>query len=512
MGGLRVRGAQLAVVVASDGRIMSAAGDLASGKASGSAKLTARSALDVAAGKQGAKAKRVLKEADDTKAAKRTFPNVYGTGLASNRPVSAELAWSTSDHGRELTLAWVTDIEASGQSWFESVVDAQTGTILDRTSRYAHSGPEGTVFTGQHPEVVGSTTRQVVPFTGVGGTWVAGTTTSGNNANAYFDRNNDNANNEYQPNTPAMGDPNYQHFNYAFTDAWETTADVTSLAALDADRDASLTQLFYYTNVMHDWLYGHGFDEASGNFQVDNFGLGGSGGDPVLAEGQDGWDFGCVNDMGTPAPGDDVPIRCLGNANFGTPADGSSPRMQMYMWTTPYRDGNFDGDVIAHEYGHGVSSRLVGGGALGYNGGDQRGALGEGWSDVVSFLKWGDAVIAEYDTGNATTGIRSVAYDNSTRTFQSYNTASSSGHSNGEIWASTIYDIRAQFPGGVEPMADLVLDGMKATNGQPHVHRRPRRPPHRRRWRQPVPHLERVRGTWSRHGLHRGPRRRTHRE
>ena len=36
------------------------------------------------------------------------------------------------------------------------------------------------------------------------------------------------------------------------------------VAALDADRDASLTQLFYYTYVMHDWLYGHGFDEASG--------------------------------------------------------------------------------------------------------------------------------------------------------------------------------------------------------------------------------------------------------
>lgn len=465
--GLRVRGAQLTVVVAADGRVMSAAGDLASGNAGGSARLTARAALDAAAGQQGAKARRALKEADDTKAAKRTFPNVYGKGSASSRPVSAELAWFPSDHGRELTLAWVTDIEASGQSWFESVVDAQSGTILDRTSRYAHSGPEGTVFTDQHPEVVGATTRQVVPFTGTGGTWVAGTTTSGNNVNAYLDRNDDDANNEYQPNTPAMGDPAYQHFNYAFGDTWEATADVASLAALDADRDASLTQLFYYTNVLHDWLYGHGFDEASGNFQVDNFGLGGSGGDPVLAEGQDGWDFGCVNDMGTPAPGDDVPIRCLGNANFGTPADGSSPRMQMYMWTTPFRDGNFDGDVIAHEYGHGVSSRLVGGGTLGYDGGDQRGALGEGWSDVVSFLKWGDAVIAEYDTGNATTGIRSVAYDNSTRNFQSYNTMSTSGHGNGEIWASTIYDIRAQIPGGVEAMADLVLDGMKATNANP---------------------------------------------
>ena len=116
-------------------------------------------------------------------------------------------------------------------------------------------------------------------FTGLDGSWVAGTTTSGNNANAYLDRDDDDANNEYQP-TAAD-----QHFNYAFTDAWRTTIDVDSLAALDADRDAAITQLFYYTNVMHDWLYGHGFDEASGNFQVDNFGRGGSGRRPRARRG-----------------------------------------------------------------------------------------------------------------------------------------------------------------------------------------------------------------------------------
>ena len=283
------------------------------------------------------------------------------------------------------------------------------------------------MFREQHPDAAGAV-RQATSFSGINGTWVADRTTSGNNVNAYLDRNNDNSNNEYQPQTPANGDPGFQEFDYAFTDAWRTTADVDSVPALDADRDAIITQLFYYTNVLHDWLYTHGFDEASGNFQVDNFGNGGSGGDAVLAEAQDGWDMGCVNQMDTPDdPSDDVPIRCLNNANFGTPGDEASPRMQMYMWAPPgrpYRDGDMDGDVIAHEYGHGVSSRLVGGGTLGYNGGDQRGALGEGWSDVVSYLKWGDAVVGEYVTDNATTGIRSVAYDNSNLTFQNYNTDS----------------------------------------------------------------------------------------
>ncbi|MDV3221462.1 M36 family metallopeptidase [Intrasporangium sp.] len=463
VGGLRVNDALLTVVVAADGRVLSAAGHLAAGAVGASASrapaLNARQALDKAAGAQGAKARRPLREADVSTSGRRTFPNVYGVGNAADRPVSTELVWQPSDHGRRLTLAWVTDIESSGQEWWETVVDARTGAVLDRTSRYAHAGPEGTVTREQHPEAPGAT-RQVTAFTGLDGSWVSGTTTSGNNVNAYLDRNDDDANNEYQP-TAAD-----QHFNYTFTDAWRTTADVNSVAALDADRDAAITQLFYYTNVMHDWLYGHGFDEASGNFQVDNFGRGGSGGDPVLAEAQDGYDFGCDDGDGTPNETED---RCRNNANFGTPGDGASPRMQMYMWipSRPFRDGDFDGDVIAHEYGHGVSSRLVGGGNLGYNGGDQRGALGEGWSDVVSYLKWGDAVIGEYVTGNATTGIRAVAYDNSNLTFQNYDTNSGSGHGNGQIWASALYDIRAQIPGGVEAMASLVLDGMKATPANP---------------------------------------------
>ena len=76
-----------------------------------------------------------------------------------------------------------------------------------------------------------------------------------------------------------------------------------------------MQNLFYLNNVIHDILYGHGFNEAAGNFQTDNFGRGGKGGDPVQAEAQDGG-------------GTD-------NANFATPGDGREPRMQMYLWTGP---------------------------------------------------------------------------------------------------------------------------------------------------------------------------------
>ena len=40
--------------------------------------------------------------------------------------------------------------------------------------------------------------------------------------------------------------------------------------------------------MYHDLLYRLGFDEASGNFQMDNFGKGGLGGDAVICQAQDG--------------------------------------------------------------------------------------------------------------------------------------------------------------------------------------------------------------------------------
>ncbi len=49
----------------------------------------------------------------------------------------------------------------------------------------------------------------------------------------------------------------------------------------------SLVGMFFHVNWLHDRWYEAGFDEASGNAQKDNFGRGGIGGDPILAEGND---------------------------------------------------------------------------------------------------------------------------------------------------------------------------------------------------------------------------------
>ena len=122
------------------------------------------------------------------------------------------------------------------------------------------------------------------------------------------------------------------------------------------------------------------------------------------------------------------------NANMQTPGDGSSPRMQMYVFTNPpftFHDGDMDSTVVFHEYTHGLSNRLVGGGNLG--GGIQTGAMGEGWSDWVAATINNDPVIGAYVTGNAATGIRRVAYNNSPWTYASLCNQGCEVHNDGEI-------------------------------------------------------------------------------
>src|SRR5690606_19071499 len=91
-------------------------------------------------------------------------------------------------------------------------------------------------------------------------------------------------------------------------------ADFTASPGTDGNRAVAVQNLFYLNNLIHDRLYGWGFTEGAGNFQQTNLaGEGGLDGDRVSAEAQDG--------------------AGLNNANFATPPDGSSPRMQMFLWS-----------------------------------------------------------------------------------------------------------------------------------------------------------------------------------
>lgn len=100
------------------------------------------------------------------------------------------------------------------------------------------------------------------------------------------------------------------------------------------NQEAAITNLFYWNNILHDVFYQYGFDEASGNFQENDYGRGGIGGDPVQADAQDGSGF--------------------NNANFSTPPDGFDPRMQMFIWlpaadhlVTVHSPASIAGDYVA---------------------------------------------------------------------------------------------------------------------------------------------------------------------
>ncbi|MEY4539001.1 MAG: hypothetical protein RLZZ306_758 [Bacteroidota bacterium] len=226
-------------------------------------------------------------------------------------------------------------------------------------------------------------------------------------------------------------------FNYTYSQTTGTAA---------INRDAAITNLFYWNNIMHDILWKFGFDEPGGNFQKNNLSRGGAGNDFVFADAQDG--------SGT------------NNANFATPADGSNPRMQMFIFSNTgspvYQpDSDFDNGVIAHEYGHGWSNRLTGGPSI-VNCLQNAEQGGEGWSDYVALMtttKWASLTptvasaniprgIGTYVLGQDTTGlgIRTFRYSydkvnvNNTITYARVADLAIP-HGVGSIWAAVLWDM-----------------------------------------------------------------------
>lgn len=100
------------------------------------------------------------------------------------------------------------------------------------------------------------------------------TITRGNNVYAYSDQNNTNTA-RYSPNGGTS-----HVFDFPFADGRYDNPFTY--------RDAAITQLFYMNNKMHDLFYKFGFTESARNFQTNNFGNGGMGGDAVNAEAFDG--------------------------------------------------------------------------------------------------------------------------------------------------------------------------------------------------------------------------------
>ncbi|MBL7815301.1 MAG: M36 family metallopeptidase [Saprospiraceae bacterium] len=173
------------------------------------------------------------------------------------------------------------------------------------------------------------------------------------------------------------------------------------------------------------------------------------------------------------AVGNDLQVRL-----FGTPADTVG---------VDFVDGDFDNGIIAHEYGHGISTRLTGG-PLNSSCLSQGEQMGEGWSDffaMITSAKPGDRGNMARGMGNFalrqnTNGVGIRRYPYSTdmtinpHTYNNIYLNQASPHPIGEIWATTIWDLYwamvdkygwnadiTNRTSGNGKAIQLVMDGMK---------------------------------------------------
>jgi hypothetical protein len=217
--------------------------------------------------------------------------------------------------------------DAVDSEYYSYVISSETGEVLFKNNLKAHAadfeyriyadsngrpwdGPHGNVIPAAGPEQDDATTYLDAPLVKLlhgpiskKDPWLleSATNTIGNNVNAYAD--------VVAPDGFTNGDYNAEitgpkTFDYKY----RTSEPETSMN----NRKAAIVNLFYMNNYLHDMFYDYGFNEAAGNAQALNYGRGGVEGDPIRAEVQDNSGF--------------------NNANMSTPADGRSPRMQMYLW------------------------------------------------------------------------------------------------------------------------------------------------------------------------------------
>lgn len=399
-------------------------------------------------------------------------------------PLAMRLAW-------EVYLA-----REAGGDMYRLLVDAESGEVILRHARTFYlSDATYHVFTGANPAPLAPahptpSTNQapIVPRTMVtiaalstNGSpigWISDgeSETRGNNVDAHLDRNGDD-----QPDLPRpQGGPGR---------VFDFPLDLTR--SPQTYGEASAVNLFYWCNWMHDRLYELGFDEAAGNFQKDNFGRGGADNDAIIANAQDG--------------------SGVNNARFFPGPDGMAGRIEMFVFNgpDPDRDGDLDAEIILHEYTHGLTDRLVGGGIGIYQW--VTFGLGEGWSDfyALALLNDGSDLDGNYTEGGYSTyqffgltqnyyyGIRRYPYttdmtknpltfkDIDRNQITSYPSVPRSPihpfnplmadepHRVGEVWCVTLWEVRANlirkhgFPAGNELTLQLVTDGLKLSPPNP---------------------------------------------
>jgi len=241
------------------------------------------------------------------------------------------------EHKNKLVAAHYVEVETGefdsrDSEYFGYVVSAKTGEVLFKKNLTSHASefnyriyadadgkpwdsPHGEVMpapAGSDPAAFIDAPYKEAPMVTLShgpistmDPWLAedATMTMGNNVTAYVDAIAPQGltNGDYMAEVTSAGT-----FDYQYNDS-EAEYSMNN-------RKAAIVNLFYMNNYLHDDYYGHGFDEVSFNAQESNYGRGGVEGDALNVEVQDNSGF--------------------NNANMSTPADGRSPRMQMYLWET----------------------------------------------------------------------------------------------------------------------------------------------------------------------------------
>ncbi|CAE6407365.1 unnamed protein product [Rhizoctonia solani] len=354
-----------------------------------------------------------------------TLDQVKATALAeeaidgrwNQSPVKLE--YVVRDDG-SCVLAHVVQVQRPDGAWKELFVDAHQGDIVNVVDFVADSSYRVVPFDKQDPIqgyglIENPEDKNASPDgwheSGHDIIWKG--TTSGNNVNSYKG---------VQLGTTSQSGPD-NSYDYAYDKAKEPD--------VDPNVDAARVNAFYTVNMMHDLTYKYGFIEAAYNFQNNNFGKGGKGFDSVQVSVQD--------PSGT------------NNANFATPPDGAPGQMRMFTWnyTNPNRDGALENDIIVHEYMHGVSNRLTGGGTGRCLQSTEAGGMGEGWSDAMADITEAktkpipDFTLGSYVVNNPK-GIRSYPYSTNMATNPlTYASLASRDevHAIGEVWAVTLHEL-----------------------------------------------------------------------
>ncbi len=355
-----------------------------------------------------------------------------------NSNISVELVLFLITPARAVP-AYHVYLEVDATRWYEIVVDAVNGRLLYRHNLYVQAA-QGRVW--KESPLEGD--RSLLTFPAG---WLPSgvTVTTGNNTDSFLDTNGDDKPDSNNSGGLQGGRASSATQNFDFTA--ETAGAHPALYPATA-----VTNMFYLVNIAHDYYYGLGFTESAGNFQTDNLGQGGKGGDAVLAHAQDS--------------------ALLNNSAFATPPEGTAPHLRLGLFNlsgpavTGDRDAALSGQVVMHEYGHGVSNRMIGKGtSTDCLIGRQSGALSEGWSDYFSISYYNNPIEAAYVAGDLVKGLRRQSYEGYTLTYSDLGNQKYEVHNDGEIWAAALWDIRKSL--GQSLTDKLVFQGFRFTPCRP---------------------------------------------